>query len=128
MRQRRAPAHEVIARGGHQVRTTRQHARAHIAVTAEILADAMHHEVGAVRERPYEDGRGKRRVDHEDRPGRMRRTRQRRQVGDVHERVGQRLDVEDLRSLTCQRGGHGLGVLLVDVRDAHAGFTVIVLK
>jgi hypothetical protein len=67
-----------------------------IAVAAEELGQRMHHDVGAVVDRPAQIGGGERVVDDERNSGALRHRGNRRDVGDDAARIGDRLDEDRL--------------------------------
>ena len=95
-------------------------ARHHVRVPGQVLRRGLHHEVGAVVERPAHGGRGERVVDRQQRAVAVREVGEPRQVGEHAGRVRDRLDVEDPggpgRERRLDRGGVGR----VDIADVDA--------
>ena len=89
-------------------------------VTRQVLRPRLHHEVGAVLERPADRRRGEGVVDGQQRPVPVRDLGERRQVGEDAGRVGDGLDVEDAGPGGGQRRPRPLDVGGVDVRDLDA--------
>jgi hypothetical protein len=98
-------------------------------------ADLVIHSVGKyigghgdVGERLDQHGRSERRIDDEQGARRSRELRQGRKIGDVHQRIGERLGVQHLGRMGSQRGPHALEVALIDVVDPEAANAILALE
>ena len=87
---RRAGRLDPLARAG-------EGARDQVAVPGQRLGEAVHHEVGAQRERPLQVRRGEGVVDDHGDPAGMRRRARRREVHDLERRVGRALEDQHAR-------------------------------
>ena len=92
-------------------------AEQHVAVAGQVLGHRVHDDVGAELERALEQGRGEGVVDHAEHAALAGGGQQRRQVGDLEQRVGRRLEPEQVGAV--EGGQHRLGV--GDVDPAHRG-------
>ena len=90
-----------------------------VAVSAEVLRDAVHDDVCAEFERSLEHRRGERVVDGEADAARTRDSRNGRDVRDLHHRIRRRLEPNQLRLLR-DRGLDIRGILGVDERELDA--------
>jgi hypothetical protein len=91
--QRRPPHPRPLARRRDPRRAPRHIPGRDVAVAAQVFGGAVHHHVGAVRQRPKVQRRGEGAVRHHRRAVPVRRLSHGGQVGDAHQRVGRRLRV-----------------------------------
>ena len=110
----------------------------HVGVAAGVLGRRVHDDVGAQRQRLLEVRRGEGVVDDEQRAGVVGDRRERLDVADVEQRVGRRLEPDQLGLPGADRGAHrvdvgdrGGGVLdaprLLDLREQPEGAAVRVV-
>ena len=106
------PVCPFLARGNH--------AAGGVAVPAEILRRRMDHHVDPERRRVARNRRREGVVDRDHSACLMRNLRQRRQVGDAHQRIGNRFTEKQFRLEPLHRRAHGVEVLHIDQLGANA--------
>src|SRR4029077_14155915 len=70
-----------------------------VGAAADVLGRRMHDDVGGERERLLQVGAGKRVVDHDERPGRVRALGDGRDVDDLEQRGGRRVQPDEVGRL-----------------------------
>ena len=85
-----------------------------VGVSVQVLGGRVQNQVGAEPDRPAEHGRGHRRVDRQQRAGRMGDARHLGDVGDRPQRVGGRLDPDEPRLPGADGSLQGRGVAGID--------------
>ena len=118
--ERAAQVHQHLLADALDARLRPQHRAAQrIAVTVQVLGQAVDDEIRAQRKRALQRRAGPGRIDRQRAPGRVGDLGQRGDVGDAQDRVGGRLDIDQLR-VRAQRGLHLLQVAGIHQADLDA--------
>ncbi len=103
-----------------------QHAHQQVGMPGEVLRRRVHDDVGAVLERAHHQRRRERRVDAGDRAHVVRRGDEGGQVGHAHQRIGHRLQPQQIG--TGQRRDDGRGVGDVDGAHLHPAHPLLLVE